>query len=262
MKGAQRREEILRMATANGLASVEELGRLFDVTPSTIRRDLARLADTGQLARTYGGVIAVGSHREPPLSERTREAHDAKRAIGRWAASQVATGDTVLLDAGTSTAEVAHFLRDQGPLTVVTLGLTPLKALAGARDVELMCLGGTYREVSQSFIGPLAEAGLERLSFGIAFLGADAVTADRGICEARLEQTRLKTLLGRSAQRTFVLAHAAKLGARPFNAWARLEGDWSVVTDDSATAEQLAPFAAVGIEVVVVTPSGERVASS
>lgn len=259
MKASERREEILRMATANGLASVEELGRHFDVTPSTIRRDLARLADTGQLARTYGGVIAVGTHREPPLLERTREAHAAKRAIGRWAASRVSSGDTVLLDAGTSTSEVAHNLRDRGPLTVVTLGLTPLQELSGARQVEVVLLGGCYREVSQSFIGPLTEAALEGMTFDSAFLGADGVTADRGICEARYEQTRLKTLLGRSAERTYVLAHATKLGARPFNAWARLEANWAVVTDDSVTPEQLAPFEEAGVEVVVVNRQGERV---
>lgn len=259
MKASERREEILRMATANGLASVEELGRHFDVTPSTIRRDLARLAETGQLARTYGGVIAVGTHREPPLLERTHEAHGAKRAIGKWAASQVASGDTVLLDAGTSTTEVAKRLRDRGPLTVVTLGLTPLHELADAPKVDLVLLGGAYREVSQSFVGPVTETALEGMTFDAAFLGADAVTADRGICEARLEQTRLKTLLGRSAERTFVVAHAAKLGARPFNAWARLEAGWVVVTDDSATAEQLAPFEAAGIEVAVINRLGERV---
>ena len=93
----------------------------------------------------------------------------------------------------------------------------------------------------------------------MAFLGADAVTADRGICEARFEQTRLKTLMGRASQRTFVLAHAAKLGARPFNAWARLEKGWTVVTDSAVTDRQLAPFRRAGIDVVVVDDAGEAV---
>lgn len=258
-KASERREEILRLAKVSELTSVEELGRHFDVTPSTIRRDLARLADAGVLARTYGGAIAVGTHREPPLPERTREALGAKRAIGSWAASQVSSGDTVMLDAGSSTAEVAHFLRNAGPLTVVTSGLTPLLALQGAEAVERILLGGSFREVSQSFVGPLTEAALEGVTFDSAFLGADAVTADRGICEARQEQTRLKTLISRAASRTYVLAHAAKLGARPFHAWAHLDPGWAVITDDAVTDAQLAPFDEAGIEVVVVDRAGVRV---
>ena len=68
MKASQRREEIVRMATSNGLASVDELSQVFDVTASTIRRDLAQLTESGRLARTYGGAIAVPLHREPSLN--------------------------------------------------------------------------------------------------------------------------------------------------------------------------------------------------
>ena len=76
---------------------------------------------------------------------------------------------------------------------------------------------------------------LPELSFDRAFLGADAVTADRGICEAELEQTRLKELMMERAGEVYVLAHAAKLGRRPFHAWAPLPPDVTVVTDSSAS---------------------------
>jgi len=108
MKASERREEIVRMATSNGLASVEEFSRTFGVTASTIRRDLSALEKSGRLARTYGGVIAVGSrHREMSLGERSGDSYRAKDAIGRRAAAQVSPGETVLLDAGTTTARVA-----------------------------------------------------------------------------------------------------------------------------------------------------------
>lgn len=252
MKASSRREEIARMASSNGLASVEELAATFDVTPSTIRRDLALLTESGRLARTYGGVIALPPRRESPLTERSAEGHDAKRAIGRWAAGMVHANDTILLDAGTTTAQVAHALHGIGPLTVATTGLTPLAALSGAAEIKVICLGGHYREISQSFIGPLTETALESITFDAAFLGADAVTADRGLCEATLAQTRLKRLMARAAQRVYVLAHAAKLGARPFNAWTALDPSWTVVTDSGATPDQLAPFREAGVEVVVV----------
>lgn len=247
-----RRTEIVRLAQTAGLADVEALAARFGVTASTIRRDLAQLTAEGLLARTYGGAIALDPHPESSLRQRSGESFGAKRAIAKWAASEVVPGETVLLDAGTTVGAMGEFLRDTKRLTVITAGLTALEALADADDVRVECLGGTLRHVSQGFVGPLAESNLARVSFDRAFLGADAVTADRGICEAELEQTRLKELMIERAGRVYVLAHAAKLGERPFHAWAPLPPGVTLVTDSAASAEEVALFEAAGIDVVVV----------
>ncbi len=247
------------MATSQGLASVEELSTVFEVTSSTIRRDLAMLTESGRLARTYGGAMAVPPHREVPLSERSSQWHQAKRGIGLWAAQQVQPGGTVLLDAGTTTAELAHALRGRGPLSVATIGLTPLAAISGAEDVTAICLGGHLRHISQGFEGPLTEAALEGLTFDAVFLGCDGVTADRGLCEATVAQTRLKELMWRASDHTFVLAHSEKLGARPFHAWGRLPEKWTLVTDESAGPGQIAPFLERGVRVVLTDSAGKEV---
>jgi DeoR/GlpR family transcriptional regulator of sugar metabolism len=252
----QRREEIVRLATTSGLASVEALAAAFEVTASTIRRDLALLTAEGRLARTYGGAMALLAHPEASLRQRIGEAYEVKQAIARWAADQVSAGETILLDAGSTVGALALELRTTTPLTVATTGLTSLEALADVDEVHVECLGGTLRHVSQGFVGPLTEAALERMTFDRAFLGADGVTADSGICEAGLEQTRLKELMARRADHVYVLAHAAKLGRRPFHAWARLTGSWTLVTDDGADSAAVAPFVAAGVDVVVVDPSG------
>jgi DeoR/GlpR family transcriptional regulator of sugar metabolism len=145
---------------------------------------------------------------------------------------------------------MGEFLCDVPNLTVVTAGLTALEALADADDVRVECIGGTLRHLSQGFIGPLAEATLQRLTFDRAFLGADAVTADLGICEAELEQTRLKEMMMQRANRIYVLAHAEKLGRRPFHAWAPIPADATLVTDRSATTEQIRAFEKAGVSAV------------
>lgn len=249
-----RRQAIAELASTTGLASVDELSARFGVTASTIRRDLAALEDGGQLARTYGGARAIVAHPEADLRQRLGEAHDAKRAIGRWAASQVQPGETVLLDAGTTTAAMAHELRQVGQLTVVTTGLNVLHELSDTTSVEVECLGGTLRPTSQAFVGPTAEAALERRTFDRVFLGADGVTADRGICEAEQRQTRLKELMARGGEQVYVLVHAAKIGRCPFHAWAPLPRHWTLVTDAAATPQALGPFRARGVDVAVVDP--------
>jgi DeoR/GlpR family transcriptional regulator of sugar metabolism len=248
-----RRDEIVRLATETGLASVDELSRMFGVTPSTIRRDLALLTSDGRLARTYGGAIAVNAHPEASLRQRTGEGFEAKRAIARWAAEQVQTGETILLDAGTTVGALAHELRNAKLLTVATTGMTALQALADVESVHVECLGGTLRPLSQGFVGPLTEAALERMTFDRVFLGTDGVNTDGDICEADLRQTRLKELMARRAEKVYVLAHAAKLGNRPFHAWAKLPLPWTLVTDADADPVVTDQLLAKGIEVVVAT---------
>jgi DeoR/GlpR family transcriptional regulator of sugar metabolism len=245
-----RRSEIVRLARSSGLASVEELSAQFGVTPSTIRRDLSQLTAQGLIARTYGGAIALGHQQEPSLRQRAMEGFEAKRAIARWAAKQVEPGETILLDAGTTVGAMGEFLRNVEDLVVVTAGLTALEALADADDVRVECIGGTLRHLSQGFIGPLAEATLQRLTFDRAFLGADAVTADLGICEAELVQTRLKEIMIERAGKVYVLAHADKLGRKPFHAWAPLPHGATVVTDEAAADAQTRPFEKAGLHVV------------
>jgi len=246
-----RREEIYHLAVTTGLASVEDLSARFGVTASTIRRDLARLNGQGRLARTYGGAMALGAHPEASLRQRTGEAFDEKHAIARLAAALVGRGESIMLDAGSTVGALAHELRSFEDLFVTTPGINTLQELADSEGVTIDCLGGRMRSLSQSFVGPLAEASLERMSFDRAFIGADAVTADSGICEADHAQTRLKELAARRSEHVYVLAHSAKLGLRPFHAWTRLPLPWTLITDDGADPAEIAKFQDTGVSVEV-----------
>jgi DeoR/GlpR family transcriptional regulator of sugar metabolism len=254
-----RREHIVSLAHSSGAANVEELAAHFGVTPSTIRRDLATLTRSGKVARTYGGAIALVGHQELSLRQRIGEAYEEKHGMARWARQQVQLGDTVLLDAGSSVGALAHELRQFNRLTVATASLNVVEELSDVEGITVQCLGGRLRTLSQSFVGPITEAALERMTFDSVFLGTDAVDPLRGICEADLEQTRLKELIARRADRIYVLAHASKIGIRPFHAWAALPKPWTLITDPSVTAEQRASFEGSGIEVVAVDVDGNAI---
>lgn len=258
LKASQRREQIRRLTSAQGLVNVEQLAESFDVTPSTIRRDLSLLTEQGELARTYGGAIATGQPPEATLGQRAAMAPAQKEQIARLAATFVADGETLILDAGTTTGRLARRLRGRENLTVITNGVTTLSELADAEGVHVVCLGGDLRHISQGFVGPLAELCLSRLTADRAFLGADALDARFGICEASPVQTRLKELMMNRADHVYVLADSSKLGRRPFDAWAPIERPWTLITDWEASAEQLDPFRAQGGVTVLVAGSGDR----
>lgn len=245
LRAVDRRELIARTVAADGAVVVEELARTLEVTPSTIRRDLALLTEQGRIARTYGGAMSArtGEHEpETTVGQRAGLAVAEKDRIARWAAGHIGQGDTVILDAGTTTGRLARQLHARTELTVITSGLTVLKELADADGVQVVTLAGTLRHVSQGFVGPLAELTLSRLTADKVFLGADGLDARFGICEADIQQTALKELMTARAGEVYVLADSSKLGHRPFPVWAPLEVPWTLVTDTGATDEQLAPF--------------------
>ena len=189
------------------------------VTASTIRRDLAKLTAQGKLARTYGGVMSLDHHPEASLRQRLgrgarRQARH--RALGRRPRSSPARP--------CSSTPARRWAALADAITKDAASLTELDRRHGRhqhdgharrqpRASTSSPLGGRLRPLSQAFVGPLAEAAVQRLSFDRAFMGADSVHAERGICEADLEQTRLKELMMSRADHTYVLAHADE--ARP-----------------------------------------------
>jgi DeoR/GlpR family transcriptional regulator of sugar metabolism len=118
--------------------------------------------------------MALGARPEASLRQHTGEAFEQKHAIARWAAAVIQPGENILLDAGSTAGALAHELRGFGPLSVTTPGINAVQELADSEGIEVDCLGGRLRGVSQSFVCPLAEAALERMSFDRVFLGADA----------------------------------------------------------------------------------------
>jgi DeoR/GlpR family transcriptional regulator of sugar metabolism len=170
----------------------------------------------------------------------------------------VKDGENILLDGGSTVGALAHALRDRENLTVATPGINTLQELADSPGVRVDCLGGRLRGVSQTFVGPLAEAALERMTFDRVFLGADAVTAEDGLCEADHAQTRLKELMARRGAAVYVLADSSKLGKRPFHAWARIALPWTLVTDADADPGQVALFRNAGVQVQLVAPSQQE----
>jgi len=235
-----RRRQITELLRRHPL-EVEEMATRFQVSASTIRRDLARLTAQGVIVRTYGGAV-TGEAAEPPLHERELQAKAEKSAIARAAEEFVQEGDFVLLDAGTTTGALAARLATRRGLTVATNGLTALNALADADGVRLIVLGGAVRHISLGMVGPITESALSNVTADSAFLGADGVVAGRGLCEATEEQASLKRLMVAQADAVYVLADSSKLGNPAQHFWTPLRRPWTLITDGRATAEQLAPF--------------------
>ena len=249
IRSRERRAHLLEALRA-GVGDVDDLARRFDVSPSTVRRDLARLSRENAVTRTYGGAIIAERAAEPTLGERLGVNGAEKRAIARAAAALIHDGDAVILDAGSTVAALGALLKGRR-CRVVTNNLALLPVLAGEPGIELVALGGTIRPTSMSAVGPLAVEGMRRLTADRVFTSADGVVAGRGLCEASLDQVALKSLMMEQAGEVVVLADATKLGRAEQSAWAPLPARWTLVTDARAEAAHIETMERAGARVVV-----------
>jgi DeoR family transcriptional regulator, fructose operon transcriptional repressor len=252
MKRRNRHEQILELLQTSEL-DIERLAETLEVSVATIRRDLGQLAEEGKITRTYGGAVLPPARLERSLQERAMIAKHEKEAIARVAAAQVEDGDTLILDAGTTTGALARQLRRFQNLKVVTNGFSVMLALAEAKNIEVILLGGTLRYISYGVVGPYAELVLRRITAKKTFVSADGVVADRGLCEATAEQAALKALmLERTKEEVYILADSTKLGDSYSSFWTPFPETWTLITDSGATESQLSPFRTIpGIKIQI-----------
>lgn len=259
MRSQERRDRIVHLVRDSGEFKIEALAELFDVTASTIRRDIAILSSQRRVLRTLGGATALsGVAREPSYDDRALEALALKKQLARWAARRIQSEEAILIDAGSTLAALAREIDPHWRGTVTTTSLLVLEELAAAQSVRLDALGGTYRSASRSFVGPGAENALESMSFDRAFLSADGVSARLGVCEADDRQTQLKKRIALRARHRYVLAHRDKIGSEPFHSWAKLPLPWTLVTNVGADETELELLRAGGVNVEVVDDDDQR----
>jgi DeoR/GlpR family transcriptional regulator of sugar metabolism len=242
-----RRRALLDTLQRDGEVHVRQLAAELSCSEMTVRRDLDVLEHDGVVRRVHCGAIRVQLRRdELPYAARVLEAIEAKQRIGRAVAALIADGETVILDGGTTTLEVARALRGR-PVTVLPLGLRILLELADDDAVSLICPGGDVRPGELVVTGDLAEVAFERLRFDTLVLGCCGLDEHEGVTTHMPADARVKRAALRSARRTIVASDATKIGLVTFGHVCSLAAAERLVTD--ADAELAAPLAAAGLPV-------------
>jgi DeoR/GlpR family transcriptional regulator of sugar metabolism len=243
----ERRRQIVR-AVRSGTTHVADLARTFGVSEMTVRRDLRVLARDGKLERVHGG--AVDSVPERPFDEVAVERYEAKDRIGAAAAALVQDGQTVMIDIGTTTLQLARHLRGR-TITVITTNLAVYEELVTDPGIELLLTGGLVRRNYRSFIGVLAEDALRQLNADIAFLGTSGIDAEIAVWDTTMIEVPTKRAMIAAAGYVVLLADAEKFS---MNGVSRICGAADIdhiVTDAAVPASRRATIHEAGIEVTI-----------
>jgi DeoR/GlpR family transcriptional regulator of sugar metabolism len=251
MGQSTRQKAICELIAARGECSIEELVEHFRVSGMTIRRDLQVLAAHGKVIRTHGGAaMAERISFEFEFLNRVRENQTAKAMIAAAAAAEIHDGESVMLDSGTTTLELAKQLRGRQRLTIITSSLPIAAQLQFEPRIEVLLLGGRLRASSPDLAGAITEHNLESLRADIAFLGADAIDSRGAVYQESPELARMLAKMAASAGRVFVVADGSKLGKTALWRFGRL-ADWAaLITDAAADRTILAALKKSGVRVI------------
>jgi len=230
MFAEERKREILRLLSLHGKVKNLELAHLFSVSEPTIRKDISELEENKMLIRTHGGAMVIDSGEwEPTYTEKVDQFQVEKKAIGNLAAMMIKDHDVVILDAGTTTIEIAKQIKAK-TFTIITNCLDVASVLEHNPNCEIIITGGSMRWKTHALVGPLAEKTLKGLSADIAFVGSNGVS-EQGFSTPNLIEAETKAMMLKRAKKKFIVADSHKFGHISLAYFAALEEVDGIITD-------------------------------
>lgn len=249
----ERRTRIIELLEASGHVKVTALSRQFGVSEVTIRNDLAELEQKGFLVRSRGGGLKhQGSAIDFKLAEKAKRHAEEKQAIGRAASQLVKDEDTIIIDSGTTTLELARNLTAVSNLTVITNALNIAGELVARENVRLVMLGGMIRQNSLSLVGPVAENSIKSFYCDKLFIGVDGISCESGITTPNIEEANLNKMMIQNSKKVVVLADSSKFLRRSFAFIAPISRVHTIITDNNIPGEELSNLRSQGVEVILV----------
>lgn len=253
MMAEERRTQILLILRNAGRVRVNELASQFNTSAVTIRNDLNELAQRGLVQRSHGGAMLPDSiMRESPLQERLKTHAEEKRRIGAMAATMIHDGETIILDSGTTTLEIARQIKKKRGLHIITNGVNIAAELLDARDSEVFIVGGTVRGESASISGRFTEEMFDQFSADKLFLSGAGCDLDFGVSGANLEETMVNRAMLRIAREIILVADASKFSKRSMSRIAPFGEIDTVITDKSLSEDIQSKLRSSGCNLVLV----------
>ncbi|MDI7865001.1 DeoR/GlpR family DNA-binding transcription regulator [Rhizobiaceae bacterium n13] len=249
-----RRRRILEWLEEEGSARVRELATAFHVSEATIRQDLERLENEGFITREHGGAYLNPVSRQiGTMTLHHQENMDKKRRIGALAASLVKDGETLILDAGTTTTEIAMRLTTRRDLTLITNALNIAIILGSVPTFAVHMPGGQFKSPTLSLSGDKSVEYFNNIFAGKLFLATAGVDLEAGLTYPSFADLQLKEAMIKAAAHVYLVADSTKIGKSSFTRLGSLDVVHSLITDDGISDAVAKEFEKRGLEVLVAT---------
>ena len=251
----ERKLKIVAYLQEHVRVSVQELCKMFQVSESTVRRDLQELEDVNLLKRTHGGAVCLENvNFEPSFIDKGDHFRKEKESIARKAAEFIQDGDTIVIDSGTTTFYLAKEIKRFSNLQVVTNSIILGQELQGTKGIEVVITGGTVRQNTLAMVGPIAEQSLSMLRVDKAFIATNGLDMKEGLTTPNVLEAATKAKMISIAKQVILLADHTKIGKVSFAKFADLSKVDICIVDDQVSADVVAKMQQSGICVYAVNP--------
>jgi len=232
MLSTERKFKIAEMVNRNGGIKTSELSDMFSVSEMTVLRDLASLEKQGILRRVYGGAVSERNMSGEISSTFREKIHTLeKNIIAQKAAQLVKEGDSIFLDASTTSLALAKRLYIKKNITVVTNGLNVINEIQKNNNIRLICPGGEFLGISMNFVGPYTETFLKNLNADKAFISSSGISIKAGVTDPSPLQASIKKIMIENSSETILLADWSKFDEITLNKVCLLEDVDIIITD-------------------------------
>lgn len=255
---------ILQMANHDGIIKNIDIKNKLGVSLETVRRDLNLLERQGRIQKIFGGAkLITGTGGQPvgydSFNLRTGRHTKEKMRIAEKAASYITEGQSIALDSGTTSVELAFAIKKKfQSLTVVTNSLNVLDALSDAGGFTVILTGGIYKADERSLVSGISTAIFSDLSIKTFFLTTCGVSVEKGVTYQRVDEILVQQKMIECSDQTILIADSSKIGENSLIRMCGLEKISTIITDDSISEEKIECFAKEGIEIVTTANTDGR----
>lgn len=248
----QRREKILELIKEDGSAKVIDLARIFKVTEVTIRQDLEKLEKDGLVIKEHGGAFLKNIKDQVQAFSLGNQDHiDKKELIAKKCLEFIESGDTIILDSGSTTTEIAKKLKGFKELTVITNALNIALMLGAEPGIDVIVTGGEFKPPTLSLTGQKAADFFKGLNVQKLFLATAGISLKSGLTYPSISDLVVKKAMIESADTTYLVADSTKIGKSAFASLGALSLIDYIITDPGIEDKHRAVFKDHEIELII-----------
>ena len=251
MLASLRREKIAELISEDGSAKVVDLSRIFKVTEATIRQDLEKLEHEGLLVREHGGAYIKNYIDLMSDSLAQRPNIDKKEAIARKCMEFINNGDSIILDSGSTTTEIAKKIKGKRSLNVITNALNIALILGGEPGIELNVTGGEFKPPTVSVTGQKSADFFTGLNVNKLFLATAGISLKSGLTYPSLSDLVVKRAMIEAAETTYLVADSTKMGKTAFASLGALSLIDYIITDSEIDSKYVNLFKENDIKLII-----------
>jgi len=259
MLAHHRRDKILEFLQEDGSAKVQDLARLFKVTEVTIRQDLEKLEKEGLIIKEHGGAFLKGvTNHVKDFTLAHQENLDKKEMIAQKCLELISEGDTIILDSGSTTTEIAKKLRGMQQLTVITNALNIALMLGAEHGIEVIVTGGEFKPPTLSLTGQKAADFFRGLNVQKLFLATAGISLKSGLTYPSISDLVVKRAMIEAAETCYLVADSTKIGKTALASLGALSLIDYIITDPGIEEKHRQVFQDHEIELIIATKEGQH----